>query len=62
MNARSFGQDTENGLIFLDRAMAARLGALAETYRQRARRIDAPLPLTPLERTLAAIPAIRPLF
>lgn len=62
MNARSFGQDTENGLIFLDRAMAARLGALAETYRQRARRIDAPLPLTPLERTLAAIPVIRPLF
>lgn len=58
LNARSFLQDTENGLVFLDRAMAARLSAVVEGFRSRARRIDAPISLPPLARAVGAVPAL----
>jgi len=49
-NARSFLHDTENGLVFLDRALTARLLALVESYRAGGSEITAPLPMNKLQR------------
>lgn len=61
-NARSFLHDTENGLVFLDRKMAARLETLAASYRARAQRVRAPVPLNGRDRLIVGLPGLWPYF
>ena len=58
LNRRSFLHDTENGVTFLDRAMAGRLTAVVESYMRDGEQITGPLPTTGLMRATSFLGSI----
>ena len=52
MNRRSFLHDTENGLVFLDRSVTAKLEALVDTYLATANRLEPGGELPPFDRVM----------
>ncbi len=62
LNARSLLHDTENGLAVLDPAFAARLGAVMDSYIDRATRLHDAAPPGPLDRLLLSWPRVRSWF
>ena len=62
LNRRSFEHDSENGIIVLDRAFAARLQRLVDGYVAQARREPGGGPVTALSRGFRALPWLKQFF
>ena len=58
LNARSFLHDTENGMVFLDRKMAARLKRVVEAYIEDGEAVTETVQSTGLARAIGGVPWI----
>lgn len=59
LNRRSFGHDTENGVIVLDPGLVARLERITDAARARGPRLSPGQTVPPLLRWLLAVPGVR---